>query len=299
VRAEIVQEYLWRMLVDWPPLVGEAARPRLLGEARRALGDALTTDEPASRYGSSAGPSRPVEAMPSSVRACVLEAVLGDGEPWSALDDAASAERWTERGASVPARLVAELGADRPTLGASDVPTLPTDSTAVARAIGDALAGSEDGAFECAPAWHERPAETGALARMLQHAVVVAAVERTGRSVLARSLARIVELVGLARPDASPTAPACGALATARGLGIAWVETARGLLVHAVELAAERIARYRIVAPTEWNFHPQGALAAGLAGVPASSGAEAERLARLVVQSLDPCVAARIEVTHA
>ena len=51
---------------------------------------------------------------------------------------------------------------------------------------------------------------------------------------------------------------------------IAWVETARGLLVHRVALDGERIAGYRIVAPTEWNFHPAGAFARGALGLAAA-----------------------------
>ena len=43
------------------------------------------------------------------------------------------------------------------------------------------------------------------------------------------------------------------------GQGFAAVDSARGRLYHGVRLdAAGRIADYRIVAPTEWNFHPAG-----------------------------------------
>jgi hypothetical protein len=44
------------------------------------------------------------------------------------------------------------------------------------------------------------------------------------------------------------------------------VETARGLLMHEIALDGERIADYFIVAPTEWNFHPQGPTAGWLKG---------------------------------
>ena len=37
-----------------------------------------------------------------------------------------------------------------------------------------------------------------------------------------------------------------------------------GRLIHAVEIADGVVKRYRILAPTEWNFHPQGAAAKGL-----------------------------------
>jgi coenzyme F420-reducing hydrogenase alpha subunit len=143
------------------------------------------------------------------------------------------------------------------------------------------------------------PAETGALARTRAQPFVAAVVARHGRSALARFVARVVELIGFVRPDAPPPRRIAGAVSLAPGIGVGWAETARGLLVHAVEIAAGRIERYRIVAPTEWNFHPRGALAAGLAGAAAASEDAARGLALTLVQSLDPCVASRIEVAHA
>ena len=62
---------------------------------------------------------------------------------------------------------------------------------------------------------------------------------------------------------------------------------------------AEKIAQYFVIAPTEWNFHPQGTLATGLAGVAAGSEEQLMETARMWVLSLDPCVEYRVEVIHA
>ena len=59
------------------------------------------------------------------------------------------------------------------------------------------------------------------------------------------------------------------------------------------------VTDYRIVAPTEWNFHPGGPLAQGLKGRSAADTGQLEREARTVVQSLDPCVACRVEIAGA
>ena len=82
----------------------------------------------------------------------------------------------------------------------------------------------------------------------------------------------------------------------ADGTGLAAVQTARGLLMHQAPLARDgRIADYRMVAPTEWNFHPQGALFRArrhrrcrdeTSGAARRAGGAA----------LDPCVGFRIEV---
>ncbi|MFA5123643.1 nickel-dependent hydrogenase large subunit [Zavarzinia sp.] len=68
------------------------------------------------------------------------------------------------------------------------------------------------------------------------------------------------------------------------------VETARGLLMHEIVLDGERIADYFIVAPTEWNFHPQGPLAGWLMGRAANDREAVQRFAARAVAALDPCV---------
>jgi Ni,Fe-hydrogenase I large subunit len=83
------------------------------------------------------------------------------------------------------------------------------------------------------------------------------------------------------------------------GGAAAWVENARGLLIHLVRFEDERAATYRIVAPTEWNFHPEGAMAAALVGSPAPDPGTLTLRAVRIAHSLDPCVACRVEIDDA
>ena len=76
-------------------------------------------------------------------------------------------------------------------------------------------------------------------------------------------------------------------------------ETARGLLLHRARVRDECVVDYQIVAPTEWNFHPEGALVRGLEGSTSDDEPGSLRAARLAVHALDPCVAFRVEVGHA
>jgi len=76
-----------------------------------------------------------------------------------------------------------------------------------------------------------------------------------------------------------------------RGRGTATVETARGPLTHRVEIAEGRIALCETDAPTEANFTPAGAVAAGLSGAPLDLVA-----AELHVLAVDPCVACAVEL---
>ena len=81
--------------------------------------------------------------------------------------------------------------------------------------------------------------------------------------------------------------------------GLAWLQTSRGLLIHYAEVENGAVADYRIVAPTEWNFHPDGALTRGLPGKAATSEQQARRHAELLLLALDPCVGYEVGITHA
>ncbi len=145
-----------------------------------------------------------------------------------------------------------------------------------------------DAGFCARPQWQGRAAETGAIARRLDGSATAAFA--------ARWLARLEELRdwanGREKVGAGGTASAAQ---SAPERGRALVETARGLLMHEIALDGERIADYFIVAPTEWNFHPQGPLAAWLTGRAANKREELQAFAARAVAALDPCVRWELE----
>lgn len=176
--------------------------------------------------------------------------------------------------------------------GAGDIPLLPDfDARQMAEEILPALLREPN--FASHPQWRGGPAETGAVARSGE-----------ADSTAARRLrARHVELPGLAaalRDDA--TLMQLGWLKQARvgeNAGLAWLQTSRGLLIHYAQVKNGVVADYRIVAPTEWNFHPHGAFARGLAGQPTATLEDARHRAELLLLALDPCVAYEIGIDHA
>ena len=145
-----------------------------------------------------------------------------------------------------------------------------------------------DAGFCARPQWQGRAAETGAIARRPDVAA--------GSAFAARWLARLDELRdwahGREKVGAGGTASAAQA---ASGRGRALVETARGLLMHEIALDGERIADYFIVAPTEWNFHPQGPIAGWLKGRDAGNREALNAFAARAVAALDPCVRWELE----
>lgn len=145
-----------------------------------------------------------------------------------------------------------------------------------------------DEAFASRPHWQGVAAETGAAARLtaLGHALPDALLAR-------RLTARRRELDVLAegtKGSGSLSGVGCASAASpAPGVGLAAVETARGLLLHAVRADGERVADWTIVAPTEWNFRPGGPFCQLAEQLP-SATANLDMALPLLALSLDPCV---------
>lgn len=85
------------------------------------------------------------------------------------------------------------------------------------------------------------------------------------------------------------------AIPVASSIGRALVETARGLLMHEVVMDGDVVADYLIVAPTEWNFHPQGLLQDQLFGADARDREALQQRVSRLVTTLDPCVPWELE----
>jgi hypothetical protein len=291
---ECGQEYLWRLLLDWPALLGAAADGAGFGAWRRRWMPFVS--------GVVAQPDWPVQPAGTQEVERWREAAADLGGFLAHRVFGEAPQRWLERGpdpagwlagaGTLPARWLAEAW-DLPA-GDCDVALLPQACAAALTELAGWL-DVEEG-FAARPHWRGAPAETGALARLATHPLVSPGLARHGRRIGMRLWARLVDLALLERRLTALAAgetvqPWVAAVSAAQGVGTSAVNTARGLLLHEVRLERGRLVRYRIVAPTEWNFHPQGAFRAGLLGRSFAGAAQAERAARLMVHALDPCVA--------
>jgi hypothetical protein len=286
VGDEILREGAWRTLLDWPAWMDEPPCTEAVQAARGSLG----------------------LANPATAAACrnaiALAAFGCPADDWLALNTLPELDRWMAAGATATARFIRRVcdqdSADGTPAGALDDPPLfaagldPAMGVAAMQTLSEACDSDLD--FARHPTWHGLPAETGALARLQADPLLIAVRGRSASRLPARVVARLRELALLLADRARP---AIGAWTLRQGCGIAWVENARGLLLHLVHLDAGRISQYRIVAPTEWNFHPAGALQSALIGSPASDLTSIKKRAAQVVHSLDPCVTCRVEFDDA
>jgi Ni,Fe-hydrogenase I large subunit len=291
---EAVQEHFSRLLLDWPDVLRRPKPTAIVARARRAIAPILA------RALAGASDSAAMRALAADLEAIAQEHLYGmPAEAWLSLSAPGALERWLATCDTLPATMLATLFEETPALAASDVALLPAATVqSFAATIVPALVRDAD--FAAAPLWHDAPAETGALSRQRTHPLIAALVARDGHAASTRLTARLVDLasilVRLRRGDAAALALS---VAVGEGEGFATVETARGMLAHRVRIDDGLVSQWDIVAPTEWNFHPRGAAARGLATLSGRNRAEIARHARIAVTALDPCVGCRVEVDDA
>jgi len=300
VDAETVKEHLWRMLLDWPRFLGETpdapAMARVLAAFNR-LRQALNRTGGLFRLGASV-----VEADRAIAAECLHELaavtagwVLGS-PPGRWLEMVGTADdliAWSRNTQTPAARLLRTLGdAGWADLGFSPVRALPSLSGVELEAL---LGGENASGFIAAPLWQGAPAETSPFTRNRGSSAVTGLTTRLGNGLLPRLAAQLVEVAALQRGlrdglFGSPAAVPPLATATADGAAISQIQAARGLLVHRVATDGQRVTDYRILAPTEWNFHPHGPVARGLASLQPADDEVLRRQATLFVTAVDPCV---------
>lgn len=301
VLAECMRELAWRILLDWPEVLAEKAEKAAMATLLRSddqLKRILFKDGDAFSLSSTAIASGDVIELLDDLRYTLDKAVfagslatvlqIADFEDW---------KDWWRYCQAPAARLMREIvdfgWAD---LGRNSVELLPPLPAAkLATEIGEAP--SE---FCRAPRWQARCWETTVLNRQSASPAIAGLSQHYGNGLLVRIAARLRELAELPirmsaltqqLDDTSIVPPP---FPVADGLALSQVVAARGLLLHRLDLRQGRVYDYRIVAPTEWNFHPDGVVAQGLYRLHGDSET-LKRQASLWIAAIDPCVEYRLE----
>ncbi len=290
VRMEIVREHLWRILLDWPLFIGETPQKNgmtdllaLQREYRQTItrerdpflhpGDALLNEF-----------SVPHDLV-DEIAANLEQTVFGmPPDRWLAISTQDILEGWAASKVTVAARLLDHvLQADWCDIGKCDVQPLPIMRS------GQLHQALQNDDFVLRPEWLDHCRESSCLTRvdssLLQRLRVL-----HGNGLLVRLAARLTEIAQVSQnllPDLA--SDDVETFAYEQNPGIGQVAAARGQLIHRVQIETEQIIRYQILAPTEWNFHPQGVVAKGLASVSGDAEIMVQQ-ARLLINAIDPCV---------
>lgn len=298
VVLESLREHCWRILLDWPALVGrppdKAALAALMALDRQhkvALKGGGGAAVVASRL---SGDRLVVERIRAELIALLDQAVFGENlTGWRQLASEADLLAWLVGQNCIAAAVIGALYRwDWLVLGRTEPAWLPE------LASGDwfeYLAARDLERFGREPDWQGVCCESTPLSRQRRHPLLAELLVRYGNGLLARFVAVLTEVAELVDYVAAGEPPP--RMADAFGAdagGLARVEAARGLLMHRVEFAAGRVVDYRVVAPTEWNCRPGAVLAQGLQVLTAQDPENLHRQAAWWLQAIDPCVPYRL-----
>ncbi|MEZ5453951.1 MAG: nickel-dependent hydrogenase large subunit [Thiothrix sp.] len=292
IRVETLFEHLLRLSQDWPEVLGYDAVPAAELQALfKRKRDVLQTAEP--------------EAVLKDIRLWCESRLLGlPTQRWMDYCLRGDAKKLSIRGeiGNLMARLCRynwELKGDAP---------LQPLLEFAPRWWEACLVSAQAEHFCAEPAVGGQACETSSLTRQWENPALRVWRERHGSGLMTRLIARVLDmLTELEKLDRAVTpdrksslpAPLAGEGPGKGGTpqaGISLLQTARGLLVHRVTQENGLIQSYQIVAPTEWNFHPQGALYHMLGDLTAGSEEELQALARTLITALDPCVDYQLEI---
>ncbi len=270
VLAEHVTQHAFSLLVDWPNALGESASLAAYHAVETAARAVASCD---------ASDTRSLTAAISDLSACIHDSLK-----WRASRcDLSTFEAWMRSRDCAPARLLDGLRA-RGYGGHWDAGGEQSDGTKVMRVSDGRHTGGE----------------SGPVRRYAGHPLLRSLDVRYRDDLLMRLVARVVEYLNMphcftGRLQFASWRPVMGRRRAAN-IGTGQVETARGRLLHRVELADGTIRAYKTQSPTEWNFRPRGPLWAALMRRKVADVQAIRAYARLTVMALDPCVACDIEV---
>jgi coenzyme F420-reducing hydrogenase alpha subunit len=295
LRGETALEHTTTALLHWPSLLGERrAAITLLKHIRLNLSELSRSIYPDGDWARPGGGRLTPDKTALAARLAAAQDAIGEAGLAVPLD-LPGWKNWLSAAQGPAASLMRLL--DREALagyGSSEVPPLERIDGAELEWL---LAAGDRGAFIAEPVWEGSARETGPLARRLAEPVIREAIALHGRGLAARFLAQCIETVRCLEEMQQLTSHLCNDNGQQPkvicGTGLGLVEAARGLLAHRVHIVDGSIQSYRILAPTEWNFHPNGALCRGL-----KNGCDPHpaRLAQFMVVALDPCVPWRIQI---
>lgn len=293
--AETMREHVRRIWLDWPRLFAQPDQNMTIAALQSLRDCPLLMEHNVDN----------LLAASSRFRQWIESAVLGESAPeWLTAWQTNPIEcmlDWVARAHTFPAKLLRDIEYDAVQIQTSATPFVPHSKIEILHALARRIETVED--FERAPSNADMVCETGIWTRLDGFGEI----RSLGNNLWLRMGARIAELVLLSEWQQAQNRLALGSLTLAPGLALAWCEMARGLLLHWVRLehtgATQCITDYRVVAPTEWNFHPSGVVAHALAAMPiardAIAQAQVTRQVNILAAAFDPCVNYKIEFEHA
>lgn len=302
VAMETLREHLWRILLDWPKLCGTPPFQSVMAEVLKITENYRQSLNPHHDLFLPGAQATAIEEKPVGSLLQQLSALLQahvfvlPAETWLTLEAPEALAQWARNHSGNAAAQIVQmiLDADWSSAGACTIRDLPALNNAQ---LAEAMCHKD---FIEQPTWEGECCETSSLSRITSPLLTTLRHDH-GNGLLSRVVARLSEVAslllylpgkGLCESDDIPRH------ADTTNPGIGQVAAARGQLVHRVKVESGVVHSYSILAPTEWNFHPQGVLARALATLRGDPQQIAQQT-RLLVNTIDPCVGYELRMNGA
>ena len=294
VDVETIREHYWRISLDWPhflnnpaPLSPNSKASTWLQRIRVALYEDAS---PFVLENTIRVNDRAVREIGIEIEQILTQQVFGmEMSQWLAIDSISSLTKWANNGKTVAAQFISQNLENEYDL--TTVKGLPKLENQWLKSV---LLSEQGETFSSQPHIDNNCAETTPLTRQMDHPLIQMLITTHGAGLLTRLLTRLIELANLTMKIQSATEqPGNNQSVSYDRNGVSQIEAARGRLIHCVSLDQGLVSEYRIVAPTEWNFHPQGVLKYLLESIKDN---EPEPKARMIINAIDPCVAYTLDI---
>ncbi len=309
VLVENAKEHLFRLFIDWPKLfelkISNDKLPylgKMLDDFKTALfqhGVAFNLNAKLNVSFKNTG--QLIDKLDQTLQQHVF---CQNTQDWLKITNIQSLHNWAQQGDSIAAksiRIICQQG--WASQGLTDCQQLPVLDE---KHLLEQFNFSSAQQFIEQPQWHGHCYETTALTRQFEQPLIQALHKEFHSTLITRWVARLVELAStpqrlrnmlqqLINNDTQADEKHTNKKTTK---GLAQVEAARGRLIHRVEIEHNIISNYQILAPTEWNFHPQGLVAKSLDSLLASGNSkdDLKKLAHLLINAIDPCVGYQLRI---
>jgi len=301
--TEIAKEHLMRIFLDWPRLFNSLLKNKnlpFINQLSKQFQSTLFVQGKAFSLNS----QLEIDQTTLNIQIDMLEQYLAQHvygcstQEWLNIHDVEVLNHWANTTTTIPANTIKSVFDNNwQTIGKAD-------STHLAKMNEDLLIehldSSDSSQFIASPTWLGDCCETSSFSRQYHHPLIQNVFSNYNNSLLTRITSRLVELASIPQQltelsnkltQQHPTMTR-----TVKPKGLSTVETARGRLVHRIKLEDGIISHYKILAPTEWNFHPKGVVNAMLANLQVTDPSEFETLAHILINAIDPCVGYELNI---
>lgn len=283
IQLEAMGEHMRCFALELPKSLGidETQDMRPLGALRAKSRFATLLDEKAR------------EKLLAEARDATRGLLFGETTPLPSLEERLSADEVEERISELRTVLrpvLAYLLSLPDELGRCSEARLETSREAVRLELTEALKNPD---FCLRPRLFSGPVQTSALARRCHARALLPRLLKNGANSFDYFYARFLELGHWCRGFEDPARLVSG-FSPEPDVGVSFVETARGTLIHRARIERGVVREAAIVAPTEWNFLPGGPAEEALSSIRSDNWASWQARASIVVRQFDACIPFRI-----